>query len=59
MEFAARSVKKHNVAYSKEILPRMLVDYLDSSQHCDNPACRGVYFQVCYRQVSLSCANII
>eukprot|EP00117_Sycon_ciliatum_P008130 scpid66676/ scgid10968/ Leucine-rich repeat-containing protein 58 len=50
-ELAARAVRNGGVSYSSENLPPLLVAYLDSSQRCDNPACRGVYFHTSYKQV--------
>ena len=44
LELSGRSVKKHRVPYSAQLVPTHLVHFLDSAQHCDNPSCNGVYF---------------
>ena len=43
-ELSGRAIKINNIKYNDEILPRVLVSYLDSAQSCVNPKCKGVYF---------------
>lgn len=51
MEIAGNCVKKNQIPYSEELIPRVLVDYLDAAQQCDNPMCKGVYFNTHFEQV--------
>ncbi|KAH7727116.1 Protein Y42G9A.3 a [Aphelenchoides avenae] len=45
-ELAARVVKINTpVAVLREELPRDLLRYLNSANHCVNPRCKGVYFE--------------
>lgn len=51
LELAGRCIQKHNIHYSVEVLPTVLVEYLDGARHCDNPNCNGVYFASRYENV--------
>lgn len=51
LEMAGNVIKKNWISYSRETLPRMLVDYLDGAQQCDNPKCKGVYFNPHFQRV--------
>ena len=44
LELSGRCVKKSTIPYSPELIPGVLVDYLNRAQCCDNPQCNGVYF---------------
>ena len=44
LELAGRGVQKHKIPYSTEVVPSVLVEYLNGARHCDNPNCNGVYF---------------
>jgi len=44
LELSGRCVKKNSIPYTRELIPGVLVEYLDRAQHCDNPQCNGVYF---------------
>lgn len=45
-ELAARVVKINTpVAVLREELPRDLLRYLNTANHCVNPRCKGVYFE--------------
>jgi Leucine-rich repeat (LRR) protein len=44
LELCGRSIKTNNVSYANYLLPKNLVDYLNSAHCCVNPKCRGVYF---------------
>lgn len=41
LELAGRTIKMKNIPYSEDDLPRSLVTYLNSAQHCVNPKCQG------------------
>ena len=44
LELSGRCVKKNSIPYTRELIPGVLVEYLNRAQHCDNPRCNGVYF---------------
>ena len=44
LELGGRCIKKNAIPYSQELIPVVLVEYLNEAQHCDNPKCNGVYF---------------
>ena len=44
LELAARVIKITEINYKEQQLPRNLEDYLNSSHHCVNPKCQGVFF---------------
>ena len=44
LELSGRCIKKTQIPYSRAVIPSVLVDYLNSAKHCDNPQCNGVYF---------------
>lgn len=50
VEICGRFIKKNQIPY-KNVLPQILIDFLDCAQQCDNPGCDGVYFQARVRQV--------
>lgn len=41
LELAGRTIKLKNISYAEDDLPRNLVMYLNSAQHCVNPKCQG------------------
>lgn len=41
LELAARVIKLKKVEFTREDLPRNLVDYLSLGQRCVNPQCKG------------------
>lgn len=51
MEIAGNCVKKSRIPYSTEVIPGVLVEYLDEAQQCDNPMCQGVYFNPHFQRV--------
>lgn len=51
LELAARVIKIHKLPYTENDLPRSLVSYLQSAQHCVNPSCCGVYFESRFEHV--------
>ena len=51
LELAGRCVQKNKVKYNAQIIPSVLVEYLDGAKHCDNPMCNGVYFSSRYESV--------
>ena len=51
LEIAGNVVKKNRIPYSAETLPGFLVSYLDDAQQCDNPKCKGVYFDPRFQTV--------
>lgn len=51
LELSGRCIKKNSIPYSSVTIPCVLVDYLDSAQHCDNPKCNGVYFATKVQEV--------
>lgn len=51
MEIAGNSVKRSRIPYSSEVIPQVLVEFLDAAQQCDNPLCKGVYFNTHFEQV--------
>lgn len=51
MEVAANHIKRYQIPYSTEVVPEVLVEYLDGAQQCDNPKCKGVYFNPHFQQV--------
>lgn len=51
LELTARSIKKSNIVYDQQMVPEILVDYLNGAQHCDNPHCNGVYFTSKFQSV--------
>ena len=51
MEIAGNSIKRNRLAYGPEVIPEVLVEYLDGAQQCDNPKCKGVYFNPHFQQV--------
>ena len=51
LEIAGNFVKKNQIPYNEELIPRVLVNYLDQAQQCDNPNCRGVYFNPHFQRV--------
>lgn len=44
LELAARVIKTHDIFYDVAIIPRNLLDYLNSGHRCVNPKCQGVFF---------------
>ncbi|KAG7197365.1 hypothetical protein KM043_018472 [Ampulex compressa] len=44
LELAARIIKVNDMQYDEEIVPRNLVEYLNSGHSCVNPKCKGVFF---------------
>ena len=51
LELGARCIKKNTIPYSKELIPEVVVEYLNGARHCDNPKCNGVYFASKVQQV--------
>lgn len=51
MEISGNCVKKNRIPYSNETIPEVLVEYLDGAQQCDNPKCKGVYFNPHFQRV--------
>ena len=51
LELSGRCIQKHKIPYSAEVIPSVLVEYLDGARHCDNPKCNGVYFASRYENV--------
>lgn len=51
LEIAGNVIKKNQISYSTETLPRVLVNYLDEAKQCDNPKCEGVYFNPHFQRV--------
>jgi Leucine-rich repeat (LRR) protein len=49
-ELSGRAVKLSEVDY-QQLLPRELVEYLNSANRCVNPRCGGVYFDSCVEHV--------
>ncbi len=54
LELSGRFIKKGNIPYSSATIPCVLVEYLDSAQHCDNPQCNGVYFAAKVQEVKFT-----
>ncbi|XP_067636095.1 leucine-rich repeat-containing protein 58 [Eurosta solidaginis] len=44
MECAARVIKVSSIPYGPGILPRTVIEYLQSANCCVNPNCKGVFF---------------
>lgn len=44
LELAARVVKSCNISYDGEIIPRNLIEYLNSGHRCVNVNCQGIFF---------------
>lgn len=44
LELSGRCIKKNLIPYSRELIPGVLVEYLNEAKRCDNPKCNGVYF---------------
>lgn len=44
LELAARVIKTNDIQYDEKIIPRNLVEYLNSGHRCVNPKCKGVFF---------------
>ncbi|XP_015594054.1 leucine-rich repeat-containing protein 58 [Cephus cinctus] len=44
LELAARVIKTNDIFYDEESVPRNLMNYLNTSHHCVNPKCQGVFF---------------
>lgn len=40
-ELAGRTIKFHQLIYDDHILPKTLIEYLNSSKSCLNPKCQG------------------
>ena len=51
LEIAGNCVKKNQIPYSGKTIPQVLVEYLNGSQQCDNPKCKGVYFNPHFQRV--------
>lgn len=51
LEIAGNCVKKKRIPYNDEVIPHVLVEYLDKAEQCDNPKCKGVYFNPHFQQV--------
>lgn len=51
LEISGRCIKKNSIPYSRELIPEVLVEYLNNAAHCDNPKCNGVYFTSKYQRV--------
>lgn len=51
LEIAGNSVKRNVIPYGPETIPQVLVDYLNKAQQCDNPKCKGVYFNPHFQRV--------
>lgn len=51
MEIAGNCVKRNRVPYDASVIPQILVDFLDTAQQCDNPKCKGVYFNPTFQRV--------
>ena len=51
LELSGNVVKKNCIPYSHETIPRVLVNYLNGAQQCDNPKCQGVYFNPHFQRV--------
>ncbi len=44
MELCGRAIRLERLNYSVGLLPRRIVEYLDSGNECVNPKCKGVFF---------------
>ena len=44
LELCGRAIKTNNISYTDHLLPKNLLDYLNSAQRCVNQRCLGVYF---------------
>ncbi|KAI4484434.1 hypothetical protein M0802_013050 [Mischocyttarus mexicanus] len=44
LELAARIIKTNDMQYDEELIPKNLVEYLNSGHRCVNPKCKGVFF---------------
>ena len=51
LELSGRYVQKYKIPYNSQVIPSVLVEYLDGARHCDNPNCNGVYFASRYESV--------
>ncbi len=51
LEIAGNCVKKNRIPYGTDMIPRVLAEYLDTAQQCDNPKCKGVYFNPHFQRV--------
>ena len=51
LELSARAINKSHVVYTPQMVPDVLVDYLNGARHCDNPHCNGVYFTSKFQSV--------
>lgn len=51
MEIAGNSIKKNRIPYNEEMIPTVLMDYLNQAKQCDNPKCNGVYFNPLFQRV--------
>lgn len=66
-EISARIVKIHSIPYGPKILPRTLIDYLNSANCCVNPNCKGknlikfnnIFKKKIYQALQLSCLTEI
>ena len=40
-ELASRTIKLHQIKYDEKLIPKYLVDYLNTAKSCLNPKCKG------------------